>query len=104
MAANRHGFLAWEYYFPIYGGRPPWVSGIAEGSALSALAHGAQLFQQQQQPPPPQPTPPPSPTGGIAPPPPPHSGRAAQDQTQPPPPNPPSFYLDAARKSLTLRH
>src|SRR5436305_198085 len=45
MGANRHGFLAWEYYFPIYGGKPPWVSGIAEGSALSALAHGAEFFQ-----------------------------------------------------------
>src|SRR5207248_2127499 len=78
MGANRGGFLAWEYYFPIYGGRPPWVSGIAEGTALSALAHGAELFQeeQQQQPPPQQPPPP---SGGVPPPPPP-SGNAAQDE------------------------
>src|SRR5207248_10547042 len=90
MGANRAGFLAWEYYFPIYGGRPPWVSGIAEGSALSALANGAQLFQQQQQPPPPpppqpQPTPtpppPPPPSRGLAPPPPPPPGSAAHDDT-----------------------
>jgi D-glucuronyl C5-epimerase C-terminus len=101
MAANRHGFLAWEYYFPIYGGRPPWVSGIAEGSALSALAHGAALFQEQeqeqQQPPQPEPTPP---SGGAAPPPP--TAGAAQAETPPPPPNPPSFYLDVARRSLGI--
>ncbi|MFL5896620.1 MAG: D-glucuronyl C5-epimerase family protein, partial [Thermoleophilaceae bacterium] len=97
MGSNRHGFLAWEYYFPIYGGRPPWVSGIATGSALSALAHGAQLFQEEeqqaQQPPPGQPT------GGVVPPPP--SGKAAQEGTQPPP-NPPAFYLDAARRALGI--
>src|SRR5205085_8628866 len=99
MGALRHGFLAWEYYFPIYGGRPPWVSGIAEGAALSALAHGAQLFQEQQQ----QQgsgQPPPQPTGGTIPPPPPPPASASQDQT--PPPNPPSFYLDAAQRSLGI--
>jgi hypothetical protein len=110
MGANRAGFLAWEYYFPIYGGRPPWVSGIAEGSALSALANGAALLQeqeQQQQPPPGQP--PPQPTGGTpplpTPPPPPSGGQGTQSQ-QPdqaePAPNPPSFYLDAARRSLPI--
>ena len=109
-AANRHGFLAWEYYFPIYGGKPPWVSGIAEGSALSALAHGAALFQeqeQQQQQPPPAETPPaqPQPTGGTALPP--AGGTTSPDQQTPPPqtepaPNPPSYYLDAARRSLEI--
>jgi hypothetical protein len=101
MGAVRHGFLAWEYYFPIYGGRPPWVSGIAEGSALSALAHGAELFtqQEQQSQPPPQPPPAP-PSGGVVPPPPPPA-TTSQDETTPPP-NPPSFYLDAARRSLGI--
>jgi hypothetical protein len=96
MAAVRHGFLAWEYYFPIYGGRPPWVSGIATGSALSALSNSAAFFQQQQ--PPPQ-EPAPQPTGGTIPPPP--IPRSAQDG-EAPPPNPPSFYLDAARRALPI--
>src|SRR5438552_2262858 len=91
MGAMRHGFLAWEYYFPIYGGRPPWVSGIAEGAALSALAHGAQLFQelQEQQEHQGSGQPPPQLTRGTIPPPPPPPANASQDQT--PPPNPPSF-------------
>jgi hypothetical protein len=104
MAANRSGFLAWEYYFPIYGGRPPWVSSIAEGSALSALSHGAQLFQEQQQPPPPPPSPAPptSPAGGVIPPPPPARSAQEAPPSAEPPANPPSFYLDAARRSVPI--
>jgi hypothetical protein len=90
-AARRDGFLAWEYYFPFGGGRPPWVSGIATGSALSALSRGASLFkelEQQQQPAPAQPT------GGSVPIP-------VPSQT-PPPPHDSAFYLDIARQALPV--
>jgi D-glucuronyl C5-epimerase C-terminus len=97
-AARRGGFLAWEYYFWFGGGRPPWVSGIATGSALSALSRGAALFkeledQQQQQQAPPQPA---EPTGGSTPIP-------LPSQTQTPPPvHDSAFYLDAARRALPV--
>ena len=48
-AIPRSGSLVWEYYFPFGGGRPPWVSGIASGSALSALARSASLFKELEQ-------------------------------------------------------
>jgi hypothetical protein len=32
------GGLAWEYYFPFGGGRPPWTSGMAQAVAAQALA------------------------------------------------------------------
>lgn len=41
LAAQRAGGLAFEYLFRFNGGRPPWVSGLAQGTALSALARGA---------------------------------------------------------------
>lgn len=37
LAVRRGGGLAWEYYFAFDGGRPPWVSAMAEGTALEAL-------------------------------------------------------------------
>jgi hypothetical protein len=40
----RGGGLAWEYYFRFGGGRPPWVSGMAQAVAAQALARaGARL-------------------------------------------------------------
>jgi D-glucuronyl C5-epimerase C-terminus len=41
LAAERAGGLAWEYYFAFGGGRPPWVSGLAQGTAVQALARAA---------------------------------------------------------------
>jgi hypothetical protein len=38
LAVERKGYLAWEYYFEFGGGRPPWVSGMAQGTAMQALA------------------------------------------------------------------
>jgi hypothetical protein len=105
-AVDRGGFLAWEYYFSFGGGRPPWVSGIATGSALSALSRSAALFkeqeQQQQQPPP---APPAQPTGGSAPipiPPAPGGGTQSQEQPPPQPPHDSAFYLDIARQALPV--
>ena len=42
MAVPRGGGLAWEYYFTFDGGRPPWVSSLAQGTALQAIARSAQ--------------------------------------------------------------
>src|SRR3954452_6075283 len=41
LSVERGGFVAWEYYFD-YGGSPPWISGMAQGTAIQALARGAQ--------------------------------------------------------------
>jgi D-glucuronyl C5-epimerase C-terminus len=41
MGVPRGGGLAWEYYFAFDGGRPPWVSGLAQGTALQAIARSA---------------------------------------------------------------
>ncbi len=38
LAAQRAGGIAWEYLFRFDGGRPPWVSGLAQGTAVQALA------------------------------------------------------------------
>ena len=91
-ASRRGGFLAWEYYFPFGGGRPPWVSGIATGSALSALARGASLFKEQEQQ---QQQPPALPTGGTTP-------TAGGAQTETPPAHDSAFYLDTAKQALPV--
>ncbi len=41
LAAERAGGLAWEYAFRFDGGRPPWVSALAQGTAVQALARAA---------------------------------------------------------------
>jgi hypothetical protein len=41
LPADRAGGIAWEYYFDFDGGRPPWVSSLAQGSALQALSRAA---------------------------------------------------------------
>jgi hypothetical protein len=41
IAVPRGGGLAWEYYFEFDGGRPPWVSGLAQGTGLQAIARSA---------------------------------------------------------------
>jgi hypothetical protein len=38
LASERAGGLAWEYLFTFGGGAPPWVSSLAQGTALQALA------------------------------------------------------------------
>jgi hypothetical protein len=38
LGVERNGFLAWEYYFDYGGGSPPWISGMAQGTAMQALA------------------------------------------------------------------
>jgi hypothetical protein len=41
LASPRAGGVAWEYWFKFDGGRPPWVSGLAQGTALQAYARAA---------------------------------------------------------------
>lgn len=38
LAAQRAGGIAFEYLFHFDGGAPPWVSGLTQGTALSALS------------------------------------------------------------------
>jgi hypothetical protein len=38
------GFVAWEYLFHFGGGSPPWMSGMAQSTAIVALGRGAQLL------------------------------------------------------------
>src|SRR4051812_1037663 len=47
LAAQRAGGLAWEYYFTFGGGQPPWVSGLAEGTALQSIARVATKLGRQ---------------------------------------------------------
>ena len=44
LAAERAGGIAWEYLFRFDGGRPPWVSGLAQGTALQAFSRAAVRF------------------------------------------------------------
>lgn len=44
LAVSRAGGLAWEYYFRVEGGAPPWVSAMAQGTGLEALTRAAQAF------------------------------------------------------------
>jgi D-glucuronyl C5-epimerase C-terminus len=49
LAAARggRGGVAWEYYFSFGGGRPPWVSGLAEGTAVQALSRSAKRLERE---------------------------------------------------------
>ena len=41
LAAERAGGIAFEYLFDFDGGRPPWVSGLAQGTGIQALSRAA---------------------------------------------------------------
>jgi hypothetical protein len=44
IASRRGDSVTWEYWFFFGGGAPPWASGMAQGTAVQALARGAQLL------------------------------------------------------------
>jgi hypothetical protein len=44
LAVDRGGFKAWEYYFTFSQGRPPWISGLAQGTAMQALTRGTEVL------------------------------------------------------------
>ncbi|MGH2831929.1 MAG: D-glucuronyl C5-epimerase family protein [Solirubrobacteraceae bacterium] len=45
LGTQRAGGIAWEYFFQFDGGRPPWTSGLSQGTALQALSRGWQRFK-----------------------------------------------------------
>jgi len=49
IAVPRGGGLAWEYYFTFDGGAPPWVSGLAQGTGLQAIARSAQKLGRMEE-------------------------------------------------------
>jgi hypothetical protein len=46
LAAQRAGGIGFEYLFTFDGGRPPWVSGLAQGTAIQALSRAAVRLAQ----------------------------------------------------------
>jgi hypothetical protein len=46
LAAGRGGFPAWEHYFSWGGGTPPWISGMTQATAVSALARAARALDE----------------------------------------------------------
>jgi len=48
LGARRGGFLAWEYYFAYGSGTPPWVSGMAQATAIQALSRGYRATGKQR--------------------------------------------------------
>jgi hypothetical protein len=43
-ASQRGGFKTWEYYFEFGGGAPPWISGMAQATAIQALGRAYELL------------------------------------------------------------
>jgi hypothetical protein len=41
-------FIAWEYLFEFDGGSPPWISGMADATAIQALGRAAKLLGRPQ--------------------------------------------------------
>jgi hypothetical protein len=48
IGVNRGGFLTWEYYFAFGGGAPPWISGMAQGTAMQAYARASQRLSDPE--------------------------------------------------------
>jgi len=45
-SSRRGGFRTWEYYFEFGGGRPPWMSGMAQATGVQAFARASQLLRE----------------------------------------------------------
>lgn len=45
-SARRGRFRTWEYYFSFGGGRPPWMSGMAQATAIQAYARASELLEE----------------------------------------------------------
>ncbi len=48
LATQRAGGIAWEYVFQFDGGRPPWTSGLSQGTALQLLARAWSRFHDAE--------------------------------------------------------
>lgn len=44
IRSRRGGFTTWEYWFAFSGGTPPWTSGMADATAIQALARGSKYL------------------------------------------------------------
>jgi hypothetical protein len=49
LRVPRAGGTAWEYYFSFAGGRPPWVSGLAQGTGIQSITRVAQRTGRQDE-------------------------------------------------------
>jgi hypothetical protein len=47
LRVPRAGGVAWEYDFSFAGGKPPWVSGLAQGTAVQSLARVAKRLGRE---------------------------------------------------------
>jgi hypothetical protein len=47
LRVPRAGGVAWEYYFTFARGRPPWVSGLAQGTGIQSIARVAQRTDRE---------------------------------------------------------
>ena len=47
LRVPRAGGTAWEYYFAFGGGKPPWVSGLAQGTGIQSITRVAQRTGRQ---------------------------------------------------------
>ncbi len=47
LAVRRAGRLTWEYYFQFDGGTPPWISAMAQGTAIEALTRAYRAFGER---------------------------------------------------------
>jgi D-glucuronyl C5-epimerase-like protein len=48
LGSHRGGFLAWEHYFDWGGGTAPWISGMTQATAISALARGSRVLRERR--------------------------------------------------------
>jgi hypothetical protein len=46
LATKRAGGIAWEYLFQFDGGKPPWTSGLSQGTALQVFARSWSRFKE----------------------------------------------------------
>jgi hypothetical protein len=47
-ASRRGGFRTWEYYFGFGGGAPPWISGMAQATAIQAFGRAYELLRDRR--------------------------------------------------------
>jgi hypothetical protein len=48
IAVDRGGFLTWEYYFAYGGGSPPWISAMAQGTAMQAYSRASKRLSDPE--------------------------------------------------------
>lgn len=46
LASSRAGGISWDYLFQFDGGRPPWTSGLSQGTAVQAFARGYERLHE----------------------------------------------------------